>query len=42
MLAVILITAIVLFLTAYRVYGSWISGKLGLDDRHTVPFVAIY
>jgi carbon starvation protein len=37
MLAVILITAIVLFLTAYRVYGSWISGKLGLDDRHTVP-----
>jgi carbon starvation protein len=37
MLAVILITAIVLFLTAYRVYGFWISGKLGLDDRHTVP-----
>ena len=37
MLAVILITAIVLFLTAYRVYGFWISGKLGLDDRHRVP-----
>lgn len=37
MLAVILVTAIVLFLAAYRVYGSWIAGRLGLDDRHSVP-----
>jgi carbon starvation protein len=37
MLAVILITAIALFLAAYRVYGSWIAGKLALDDRHAVP-----
>lgn len=37
MLAVILVTAIVLFLFAYRVYGSWIARKLGLDDNHAVP-----
>ena len=37
MLAVILVTAIALFVIAYRVYGSWIAGKLGLDDGHAVP-----
>jgi len=37
MLAVILVTAIVLFLAAYRLYGSWIARKLELDDVHAVP-----
>jgi carbon starvation protein len=37
MLAVILVTAIVLFALAYRVYGTWIAGKLGLNDQHAVP-----
>ena len=42
MLAVILVTAIVLFLAAYRVYGSWIAGKLELDDQHSVPSEFLY
>ncbi|MGW8266874.1 MAG: carbon starvation CstA family protein, partial [Longimicrobiales bacterium] len=42
MLAVILVTAIVLFLVAYRVYGSWIAGKLELDDQHSVPSEFLY
>jgi carbon starvation protein len=42
MLAVILVSAIVLFLVAYRVYGSWIAGWLGLDDRHSVPSEFMY
>jgi carbon starvation protein len=37
MLAVMLTTAIVLFVIAYRVYGSWIAGKLNLNDEHAVP-----
>jgi carbon starvation protein len=42
MLAFILITAIVLFLLAYRLYGSWIAGKLGLSDEHAVPSEFMY
>ena len=42
MLAVILFTAIALFLVAYRVYGSWIAGKLELDDAHSVPSEYLY
>ena len=42
MLAVILVAAIALFLVAYRVYGSWIAGKLALDDRHAVPSEFMY
>jgi carbon starvation protein len=37
MLAVLLVSATVLFVLAYRVYGSWIGRKLNLDDRHAVP-----
>ena len=37
MLAFILLGAIALFLIAYRVYGSWMSGVFGLNDRHVVP-----
>ncbi len=42
MLAVILITATVAFLLAYRIYGSWIAGKLGLADEHAVPSEYMY
>ncbi len=42
MLAILLITAIVLFLAAYHIYGSWISKKLGLDDRNAVPSEFMY
>jgi len=37
MLAVLLLTAIVLFVLAYRIYGSWMARKLGLNDDHAVP-----
>ncbi len=37
MLAVLLLTAIVLFVLAYRIYGAWIARKLGLNDDHAVP-----
>ena len=37
MLAVLLVTATVLFFLAYRIYGSWIARKLGLNDQHAVP-----
>ena len=37
MLAILLLTAIVLFVLAYRVYGAWIARKLGLNDDHAVP-----
>ncbi len=37
MLAVLLVTAIVLFVLAYRIYGAWIARKLGLNDDHSVP-----
>ena len=42
MLAVLLVSAVVLFITAYRIYGSWIAGKLSLDDRHAVPSEFMY
>ena len=42
MLAVILITAILLFLLGYRFYGSWIARKLSLDDKHAVPSEFMY
>jgi len=42
MLAVLLVTAIVLFVMAYRFYGSWIAGKLNLDDGHAVPSEYMY
>jgi carbon starvation protein len=42
MLAVILVTAIALFLVAYRVYGAWITRKLALDDQHSVPSEFMY
>jgi carbon starvation protein len=37
MLAILLLTAIVLFVLAYRIYGAWIARKLGLNDDHAVP-----
>ncbi|MGM0669894.1 MAG: carbon starvation CstA family protein [Gemmatimonadota bacterium] len=42
MLAIILTTAIVLFVLAYRFYGSWIAGKLDLGDDHAVPSEYMY
>jgi carbon starvation protein len=42
MLAVILVTAIVLFALAYRIYGGWIAGKLGLNDQLAVPSEFMY
>jgi len=42
MLAIILTTAIVLFVLAYRFYGSWIAGKLNLEDTHAVPSEYMY
>ena len=42
MLAIILVTAIVLFALAYRIYGGWIAGKLGLNDQHAVPSEFMY
>jgi carbon starvation protein len=37
MLAGILLSVIVVFWIAYRVYGGWMSRVYGLDDRHLVP-----
>jgi len=42
MLAVLLVSAIVLFLLAYRLYGAWIGGRLGLNDDHAVPSEFMY
>ncbi len=42
MLALVLTTAIVLFILAYRFYGSWIAGKLDLKDDHAVPSEYMY
>lgn len=42
MLAVILIAALILFILAYRFYGSWISRQLNLDDKHAVPSEYMY
>jgi len=42
MLALILTIAIVLFILAYRFYGSWIAGKLDLKDDHAVPSEYMY
>jgi carbon starvation protein len=42
MLAVLLVSAIVLFFLAYRIYGSWITRKLSLDDQHAVPSEFMY
>lgn len=42
MLAVLLVSAIVLFVFAYRFYGSWIARKLSLDDDHAVPSEFMY
>lgn len=37
MLAVILLSVMVVFWLAFRVYGGWMSRTFGLDDRHVVP-----
>jgi len=37
MLAAILLTVIVLFWIAYRIYGGWMRRVYGLNDRHLVP-----
>jgi len=42
MLAVLLISATILFILAYRFYGTWIAGKLGLNDEHAVPSEVLY
>ena len=42
MLAVLLVSAIVLFLLAYRIYGAWIARRLGLSDEHAVPSEFMY
>ena len=42
MLAVLLLSAIVLFVLAYRFYGAWIARKLRLDDAHAVPSEYMY
>ncbi len=42
MLAFLLVSAIVLFVVAYRFYASWIGRKLDLDDRHAVPSEYMY
>ncbi len=42
MLGALLVAAAVAFVVAYRTYGSWITRKLGLDDRHVVPSEAMY
>ncbi len=42
MLAVLLVSAIVLFLLAYRIYGAWIGRRLGLSDEHAVPSEFMY
>jgi carbon starvation protein len=42
MLAVILVSAIVLFLLAYRIYGSWIARRFDLSDDHAVPSEFMY
>jgi gamma-glutamyltranspeptidase / glutathione hydrolase len=42
MLAVLLLSAIVLFVAAYRFYGAWIARKLRVDDAHAVPSEYMY
>jgi carbon starvation protein len=42
MLAFLLIASITAFAVAYRVYGGWMSRRLGLDDRRSVPSEAQY
>lgn len=42
MLGLLLIAAALAFFLAYRSYGAWIAGKLGLSDRHVVPSEAMY
>ncbi|NNM04137.1 MAG: carbon starvation protein A, partial [Gemmatimonadetes bacterium] len=42
MLAVLLVSAIVLFVLAYRIYGSWIARKLNLNDDYAVPSEVMY
>jgi gamma-glutamyltranspeptidase / glutathione hydrolase len=42
MLAVLLLSAMVLFLVAYRFYGAWIARKLRVDDAHAVPSEFMY
>ena len=42
MLAVLLVVASVLFVLAYRFYGTWISRKLNLNDEHAVPSEFMY
>jgi carbon starvation protein len=42
MLAVLLLSAIALFVAAYRFYGSWIAGRLEVDDGHAVPSEFMY
>jgi carbon starvation protein len=42
MIAFILVTAVILFVLAYRWYGAWISRQFELDDRHAVPSETMY
>jgi len=42
MLAAILLTVIVLFWIAFRLYGGWMSRVYGLNDRHLVPSEDLY
>ncbi len=37
MIAVLLLASMAAFYLAYRVYGGWMSARLGLDDRRAVP-----
>ncbi len=37
MIAVLLLASMAAFYLAYRVYGGWMSARLGLDDRRVVP-----
>ncbi|HEX7117581.1 MAG TPA: carbon starvation CstA family protein [Longimicrobiales bacterium] len=37
MIAVLLLASLAVFVLAYRLYGGWMSARLGLDDRRAVP-----
>src|SRR5690606_24350079 len=41
MIVGLLLASIAVFVLAYRVYGGWISARLGLDDRRLVPSEAM-
>lgn len=41
MIVVLLLASIAVFAAAYRLYGGWLSARLGLDDRRAVPAEAM-